>query len=150
MIETLEAERQRLRQQLAPIAERAPSVSILYLPSPQNIYIFDGSYALAAPIEDLGFTVHVPQSVELENGLGQLSTEVLPTLEADTVITLRFSGKDGQPAPHPADSLLELGSAEVLTHVLEPERPATGPLTDLAYLEAFAALLQETHAEEAP
>ena len=145
VVEAFNTRRQALRERLTPVVARAPDITALYLPDPETTFVFSAEFAFASLLQDLGFTLVVPEGAQLENGFGNLSTEVIPSLETDSIITLRFTDERGQLTSHSADDLLALSDAPVLPYVLDPEQPYTGPYSERAFLEGFTQLLLEAH-----
>ena len=129
------------RTQLAPIVAAKPRLALLFLPAPTMTFMINQQFAFGATFADLGMTIVVPEKVEFnEAGSAQVSDEIVAQVETDAFVSYRFSTER-----FTIDELLASHSAPKLDYIINPERPAAGPITDFDYLRDLTALLVNAH-----
>lgn len=141
VVRDFQAQRDLLRAELAPIAQRSPKVTLLYLPDAQTTFVFNEAFALGGLIQDLGFVPTPPKDVQLQNGMATISAEALASLETDSALTLRIAAS-GELERYPVEEVLDSLKVPVQRYIINPEQPYTGPISERAYLENFAKLLK--------
>lgn len=140
VVAEFEARKAELKEQLAPIVDQTPRVTLLYLSAPDSTFVFNENFAFGGMLADLGFTLVVPEGVDPgERGAVTISPEALASLDTDVILTLQFS--EGVQDGFPVEPILASLGKPVLRTVLEQERPYTGPFSERFYLESFTGLL---------
>ncbi|MCG8351261.1 MAG: ABC transporter substrate-binding protein [Chloroflexales bacterium] len=123
-----------LRAEMEPVVEQAPNVALL-VSSIDQLVIANEQFALGGLMQTLGFTLSVPDSVEmLPMGYSQISPEILGDITADTIVVMRnLDGKE-----HTGDAILASLDIPVLIAEIRPGMGYAGPFAEIIYLEEFA------------
>ena len=139
VIAEYETQSATLVEEAAPLAEAAPEIAMIY-GGPDFVGMIGSSFAIGGLIETLGFTLVVPDSVEMPpTGIIDVSPEILDQIEADTIILWKFVPD----APILGEELLDVLDTPILTLNPVPGVGFTGPNSEIFYmtniLEAFQA-----------
>lgn len=130
-----------LQAEMAPVVERAPEVTLL-IATPGGLGIFDERMVLGSLLELLGFSLSVPDGVEiLESGMAPISPEALGEISTDTIIKMGWENSE------------EGVSAEILSSLDIPTLDITiisgmgytGPFAEIMYLEGFVKAFSEEY-----
>jgi ABC-type Fe3+-hydroxamate transport system substrate-binding protein len=118
---------------MTPVVAQAPNVTVL-LSTVDTVGVFDQRFAIGGLLEVLGFSLSVPESVEMPaSGFTNISVETLSEITADTIIQLRFD--DDQ--VHISDPILDSLPMPTLRSPIYPGMGYTGPLAETIYLQNF-------------
>ncbi len=130
-----------LRRGVAEVAAAHPEVNLIYpqYRGGEEHFVFDETFGLGGNVAALGFDVVVPEGVTISPaGYGVLSTEAFGALVADTVLSVGV----GERETNAANRLLDATGANLAYVDIGLGRPPQGPLSDLFYMETFAAAVQ--------
>jgi ABC-type Fe3+-hydroxamate transport system substrate-binding protein len=140
VIEAYSTEIKQAKARLAPVAAKAPRITVLY-PNYRgggDNFVFDAQFALAEVFVQLGFDlVGIEKAAEAFPGVGSISLERLGDIETDTFVAL--GPVDWRQTP--AGPILSNLDVPVLAVLLDETRPSTGPLTSPDLLRTYAEAL---------
>ncbi|MEM7126019.1 MAG: ABC transporter substrate-binding protein [Chloroflexota bacterium] len=133
-----------LQAEMAPVVEQAPDVTLL-VGSPDVLGIVDEQFAIGGIMQTLGFTLSVPESIEMPPfGYNQISPEILGEVTAETIVQMRrFDGKE-----YAGDEILNSLEIPVLLTEIRQGMPYAGPFAEVIYLESFANGFREQYLSE--
>ncbi|MEF2279614.1 ABC transporter substrate-binding protein [Deinococcus sp. YIM 134068] len=139
---TYDARVATLKAQIAPVTAAGPNTALLYMFDPQSVVALGEKFSFSRTLGSLGLKLVVPAGMTPDLVFKVLSPEALTTLKADRTVLLRLK-VNGQPLPRNAtDALLARAGVPVVTYLLDPQEPSSGPITDLRRIEALARLLR--------
>lgn len=122
-----------LQAEMVPVVEQAPDVALL-LSGVDFVGIFDERFAIGGLMQVLGFTLSVPENIEMpESGYANLSVENLRDLSADTVVQMRFNADQ----EHISDPILASLAMPTLQTEIYQGMGYTGPFAETIYLAGF-------------
>lgn len=118
---------------MARIVAQAPDVALL-LSGVDFVGIFDERFAIGGLMQVLGFTLSVPEKIEVPaSGYVNISVENLSDLTADTVVQMRFNADQ----EHISDPILASLAMPTLQTEIYQGMGYTGPFAETIYLEGF-------------
>ena len=127
-----------LQAAMTPVVEQAPTVALL-LSGVDFVGIFDERFAIGGLMQVLGFTLSVPEHIEVPaSGYVNISVENLRDLTADTVVQMRFNADQA----HISDPILASLPMPTLPTAIYQGMGYTGPFAETIYLEGFADALR--------
>lgn len=139
---TYDARVRTLRAQVAPVTAARPNTALLYMFDAQSVMALGQKFSFSRTLESLGLKLAMPPGLAPDLVFRVFSPEALTTLRADRTVLLRLK-VNGQPLPQNAtDALLARAGMPVVTYLLDPQEPSSGPITDLRRIEALAKLLR--------
>ena len=127
----------KLRGGVADVSAAHPTVNFIYpqYRGGEDNFVFDETFGLGGNVSALGFTLVVPEGVEMTpQGYGVLSTEAFGRLSADTVLSVGV----GECEDNAVNRLLDATGVNLAYVDIGLGRPPQGPLSDLFYMEKFA------------
>jgi ABC-type Fe3+-hydroxamate transport system substrate-binding protein len=132
-----------LKTQFAPIVNRTPRVTIIFMPNPNVTFLLGSESGFVPMLRQLGFQYTVPANANVPgNAGGSVALEALPSLQTDLVIALRLKTGAGDAPKLPAEALLERGGAKLIRYVLDPLESQSGPITDLLRARGLLSLMR--------
>ena len=135
-----------LQAAMTPVVEQAPTVALL-LSGVDFVGIFDERFAIGGLMQVLGFTLSVPEHIEVPaSGYVNISVENLRDLTADTVVQMRFNADQ----EHISDPILTSLPMPVLQTEIYQGMGYTGPFAETIYLKGFADALRAQYLADAP
>ncbi len=141
-IEAYEAALAAARERLVPVIAKVPRISVIYpnYRGGADNFVFGRDFALAELISALGFAlVGIEKTTPDFPGVGSLATERLGDIDADAIIALSPIDLT-KTASGPVLSAL---GTPVLWVPIDDRAPASGPLTNTAYLTRYADALAQ-------
>lgn len=141
-IDAYASEVRRARETLAPIVAAAPRITVIY-PNYRgggDTLLFGREFAFAAVFPELGFDlVGIEKAAPLGPGYGNISLELIADIDTDTFIA---TGPTEWAATASAPILSTL-DVPVLSVIIRPDWPSTGPLTSGIRLRRIVEALQK-------
>ncbi|MEM8529509.1 MAG: ABC transporter substrate-binding protein [Chloroflexota bacterium] len=130
-----------LHAEMTPVVERVPEVTLL-IGNADTLGIFDERMALGGLVETLGFTLSIPDSVEMpEAGYSPISPEILSEITADTIVQMGPANNEERLG----DSILSSLDIPILNTTVLQGMGFTGPFAEMIYLEGFVNAFNEEY-----
>lgn len=136
VIEYYDADVAGWREEVAPLVEQAPQVTLALLHTEGQAFVMNEDAPAGRVLGSLGFCVVVPEGVQVpENGVAPMSVESLADLTADVIITTGATGP--LDFDHPGLPILESLDTPVGRAPLPEGIGNAGPYSDRIFIEVF-------------